>query len=253
MRSKAFLVLKEHSQSTLDFAVLVCTAVPQLDYVFKQHELDPSIHIVENTEFRNSGIPYSTEKKTLDSYKTVLGANILLSNFSFFESYFFALIDEIIQFHGGDDEYLKFIERKVSRSIIRSTNDENNIKKLRVQHKGKDAYKYDKYTRLVGNDLIVWPSEKLALYGAKQIVNNRKRWKSVDIPNLITDLLVYNLVEATKNKYHNLRDDRNKIAHGKKLSYTLDKALIANEFLYDLAKKIDEHVVNNFMIIEKYR
>jgi hypothetical protein len=253
MASKAFLILKEHSQATLDFSILVCTAVPQLTYAFQQQTIDPSTHIVPNDEFGTSATPYSTEKKTIADYKTVLGANILLTNFSFFESYFFSLVDEIMEFHGGAEQYIKFIEKKVSRATTLSIIDENNLKKLRVKFKGKDAFRYDKFTRLVGNDLIVWPSEKLALYGIKQIVNNRKRWKSVDIPNLITDLLVYDLDEKTISKYHKLRDDRNKIAHGKKLSYTLDKALVGNEFLYDLAKKIDSHVIKNFMIIERYR
>lgn len=253
MSSKALLILKEHSQATLDFSILVCTAVPQLSYAFQQQAIDPSTQIVPNAEFGTSAIPYSTEKKAIADYKTVLGANILLTNFSFFESYFFALVDEIMEFHGGTEQYIKFIERKVSRTTTLSSIDENNLKKLRVKFKGKDAFRYDKYTRLVGKDLIVWPSEKLALYGIKQIVNNRKRWKSVDIPNLISDLLVYDLDEKTIGNYHKLRDDRNKIAHGKKLSYTLDKALSGNEFLYNLAKKIDSHVVNNFMIIERYR
>src|SRR5690606_25082122 len=106
--------------------------------------MDPTTHLVENNEFRNSVMPYATEKKILNDYKTVLGANILLSNFSFFESYFFALIDEIIQFHGGDQEYLNFIERKISGTVTLSTASENHLKKLRVHHKKKDASRYDK-------------------------------------------------------------------------------------------------------------
>ena len=101
-----------------------------------------------------------------------------MSNFSFFESYFFSLINEIIDFHGGDEEYLNFIERKITQNNILSSTDENNLKKLRVEHKGKDAHKYDKFTRLIGKNQIIWPSQKLALYGAKQIINNRKRWNN---------------------------------------------------------------------------
>ena len=65
--------------------------------------------------------------------------------------------------------------------------------------------------------------------------------------------MTYNLSTEHKDKFHSYRDDRNKIAHGKTLSYSLDKALKGNEFLYNLAKEIDKHVVTNYMIIEKYR
>jgi len=161
-RSNAFLILKEHSQSTLDFSVLVCTAVPQLRYAFNQHDIDSNSHLVENSEFRNSTDPYSTEKKTMHRYKTVLGANILLSNFSFFESYFFSLIDEIIEFHGGKDDYLSFIERKIKRTINLTEDEEKNLKKLRKKHNNKHIDRYKKYTRLLNSESIIWPSEKLA-------------------------------------------------------------------------------------------
>lgn len=148
---------------------------------------------------------------------------------------------------------MNFIERKITRNVTLTEDDEKNLKKLRKEHNSKHIHRYRKFTRLIDNASIVWPSEKLALYGAKQMINNKKRWKSADIPNLMTDLLTYDLDTQSKDNFHTLRDDRNKIAHGKRLSYTLDKALLGNEFLYNLAKKLDEHVVKNFMIIEKYR
>ncbi|QHI36464.1 hypothetical protein IMCC3317_18270 [Kordia antarctica] len=252
-RSNAFLILKEHSQSTLNFSVLVCTAVPQLEYAFQQNDTDSSTHLVENSEFRNSTIPYSTEKENLDKYKTVLGANILLSNFSFFESYFFSLIDEIIEFHGGKEEYLAFIETKVAQNGNLELEDKKNLHRLRKEYVKKDKDRYIKFTNIIKDKPIVWPSQKLALYGLKQMIKNKNRWKSADIPNLITDLLTYNLSTEHKDKFHSYRDDRNKIAHGKTLSYSLDKALKGNEFLYNLAKEIDKHVITNYMIIEKHR
>ncbi|MEX0721472.1 MAG: HEPN domain-containing protein [Balneolaceae bacterium] len=252
-RSKSFIILKEHSQSILDFSVLVCTAVPQLRHALNEHESDPSVFIASNSHFRESHEPYSTERRTLTKYKAIQGANLLLSNFSFFESFFFNLIDEIIEFHCCEEEFLNHVKSHIAKEVTLDESDNRNLSKLRKSYEIGKRERYRKYTELVKPTDIIWPSERLALYGAHQMISNRKRWKSVDIPKLCRNLLAFDIEEETEGKFHNIRDERNNIAHGKRLSYDLQKATEANYFLYKFAKDIDEHVVKTFFIIERLR
>jgi hypothetical protein len=252
-RTNAFIVLKEHTQAILDYSVLVCTAVPQLEHAFKEHEKDESVYLAKNIEFRESHQPYSTEKRTIETYKDVQGANLFLSSFSFFESYFFALIEEMVEFHGGEEQILKFVRKQLTRQPTLSLQEQSNLAKLGKPFKKNHSDRFRKFTSALDTSKIIWPTQKFALYGLEQIFTNRKRWKSVDIPDLITDLLLYDLDETDRSKFHTLRDNRNKIAHGKSLKYDLNKAIDANHFFYSLAAKLDTHTIKNYFIVERFR
>lgn len=251
-RSNSFINLRSKSQAILDFSVLVCTAVPQLKHAFDEHDNDPSTFLATNSNFRESNEPYSTEKRTMTAYKKIQGANLLISNFSFFESYFFALIDEMVEFHGGELEYLAFIRRKLNKEPILSEQDARLLNRLRKPHDSRKADRFRSATSSLSDKKIIWPSEKLAFYGLSQIFENKKRWKSAQIPTLSDSLLMMSFTQDEHDRFHTLRNDRNQIAHGSKLRYDLDKAVDANHFLYCLAKRIDEHCLKNYFVIEKY-
>ncbi len=249
--SESFRRLREQTQSNFDFAVLVCTAVPQLKYALKEYAKNPDYLVVQNAHFKPSEEPYSSEKRIMPSYKSVLGANFFLTSFSFFESYFFSLIDEMIDFHGGEQALLTFVRKRLSSPI--SEEKINLAHKLQKQHKGEHQTRYQKYTRELSQKDWIWPSDKFALYGIQQLITNRKKMKSADIPELLSYLLLFEINSQRTKDYHNIRDVRNKIAHGKKLSFDLAKAIEANQFLYKLATEIDRHVVQHFFVIERYR
>ena len=229
----------------------VCTAAPQLEHALSQHATDSSYHLVPNARFWPSKVPYSTERRALPGYQEVLGANLLLSIFSYFEVYFFDLIDEIVDFHGGEEEIEKTVRRQLSGSPV-PQDQAQAVAKLRKPFKSGRSERYRKFSRMVDESRVVWPSRRLMLYGLKQIRKNRKRWKSVDIPNLTLDLLVLDLVQSEIDRFHTVRNERNKIAHGSNLSYDLDAAVEHSNFLNELSRKIDDHVVSAFMIIERY-
>src|SRR4051812_5778663 len=87
--TKAYVVWRSQSQQMLDFAVLVTTAAPQLANALSRRSADPTVFLAKNAAFRPSEEPYATEKRALPKYDKTLGATLLLSVFSYFETYFF--------------------------------------------------------------------------------------------------------------------------------------------------------------------
>ena len=102
----------------LDFAVLVTTAAPQLDQAFQASGTAGNVGLVINPVFRASNVPYSTEKRALPVHQKVLGATLVLSIFSYFETYFFSVIDEIIDFHGGLEKMAPIIRDQFDSAML---------------------------------------------------------------------------------------------------------------------------------------
>lgn len=248
--TKAYLVWKTHSQQMLDFAVLVTSAVPQLDHALKQHALDPNIFLVTNPGFRPSREPFATEKRTISSHRDILGATLVISIFSYFETYFFSVIDEIIEFHGGAETMGPQIMAQFHAADARPMSKATNY--LRTLFNPGRIDRYRKFSAEARKDGIMWPSERFMLYGFKQMLEQKKRWKPADIPNVIQDLLGISLSEKEKNKFHEIRGNRNKVAHGKTLAFNLKNATEASNFLLELSRRIEEGVLSKFLIIERY-
>ncbi|HEX8211775.1 MAG TPA: hypothetical protein VF584_16490 [Longimicrobium sp.] len=249
--SNAYVVWRSQSQQMLDFAVLVTTAAPQLAHALAAHELDSRAYLATNPSFRASREPYSTEKRTLKEYPTVLGATLLLSIFSYFEAYFFSLIDEVLQFHGGEEGVERAIRKQFSPRA-RSPEADRALALLRMNHNPGRADQYRKHVAALRNEPVLWPSQRLMLFGLRQVVAQRKRWKSVHIPDLMADLLTYPVSQAEHDRFHTIRDQRNGIAHGRVLGHDLRKAVDASNFFRELSLRLDTHVVENYLVIERY-
>lgn len=246
----AYVVWRSHSQQMLDFAVLVTTAAPQLDHALKGRSSNPTEFVAKNPIFRPSKQPYSTEIRALPDHQHVLGATLVLSIFSYFETYFFSVLEEIISFHGGIEKMEPLIRGQLQTADGKPL--PPGLKYLRKLFKPAAADRYRKYTAAVGQHGIMWPSQRFMLYGFKQAVQQRKRWRSADIPDLVTDLLGMQLSAAERDRFHNIRVSRNKVAHGKALSYDLKKAISASNFFLEFSRRIEDHVLTKFMIIERY-
>lgn len=167
--TKSYQVFRTHSQQMLDFSVLICTSVPQLRHAFEEFDKDPNTYLATNSQFRPSNEPYATERRSMNSYKKVLGANLVLSVFSYFETYFFSVIDEIIEFHGGKDGMLKLAKKQVLGKPITKDENEKNLRFLREPYKPNKADRYRKYTKELEDESVLWPTQRLMLYGVSQL------------------------------------------------------------------------------------
>ncbi|WP_313737116.1 HEPN domain-containing protein [Sphingobium yanoikuyae] len=248
--TQAYIVWRSHSQKMLDFAVLVTTAAPQLNHALQGHVQNSSTFLATNPAFRPSNEPYATERRALPEHQKVLGATLVLSIFSYFETYFFSVIDEIISFHGGCEEYVPIIASQLRAADAKPA--PAGLRFLQKLFKSSRADRYRKYSSAVSKEAFMWPSHRFMLFGFKQAVKQRKRWRSADIPDLMSDLLGMEISANDRDKFHSVRDSRNKIAHGKSLAFDLQKAIGISNFFLDLSRRVEGHVTSRFMIIEKY-
>lgn len=249
--TQAYVIWRSHSQQMLDFAVLVTTAAPQLDQAFQANTSSPpGVGIVANPIFRPSNVPYSTEKRALPVHQKVLGATLVLSIFSYFETYFFSVIDEIIDFHGGTEAMVPLIRKQFDLEDAKPR--PSSLKFLQRLFKANRADRFRKYTTQVAQHGIMWPSQRFMLFGFTQAVVQRRRWRSVDIPDVMLNLLGLEIPQVDRDRFHEIRSHRNKVAHGKSLSYDLKKAIGVSNFFLQLSRRVEDHVLERFMILERY-
>lgn len=247
-RTKSLSNLKSQTQQMLDFAVLVTIAAPHLSIELHKKIMTPEIQISEGNVFKPSRDPYSTAKRAIRSYEGVMGATLFTSAFAYFESYFFAAIKEVIDFHGGNIEFQKLIRGHLSTRP--SSDIDIELNSLREKYKPRRNDRYRNASRNLRDKKVIWPSSRFMLFGFTEVVRQSKKWKAHEVLTLAIDLLNVDIDDGERSRFNQLREDRNDIAHGRKLDYDLPKAIDASQFFRGLADKIDRVVVSDFMIVE---
>ena len=249
----AFTRLKKQTQTVLDFTVLISNSVPLLKMTIKNIEKGIDGAQLAKPDYFKGGQNQEQLKSYAAEYKSNLSKYLLISNFSYFEAYVLDAIEEMLNFHGGSEQLLFAARRRCQQhvnpkdSVIIS-----NRKKLQDSYKKKNDGKYKKYTKLLMNNNFKFPSELLSSYGVQKLSDELKSVKSVGIPNLLVDGLHFPMTEDEVNEFHRIRDIRNSIAHGKRESFDMPNAMKCNKFLRELSVKIDNHIVNNFFVIERF-
>ena len=249
--TKAFARLKEQAGATFNFAIVVCHAVPSLKLALKNAgDAGPLPFAPEY--FDSRPIPTAKVREHIKDYKEVLSRQIFLSSFSFFEAYFLDLLKEIIDFHGGTKLLDKLaLSRNASLTDPDSQKEKRKLQEYRVP---KNEGAYTSYGSKLAKKGFAFPSTLLARYGIEQLLKtlDTDYIKAASIPDLIESVLQLPLDMAERERFNSYRDMRNKIAHGRPdaTSFHLRKAVEANDFLRNLALKIDRHVIDNYLIVE---
>lgn len=252
--TKAYGRYKDQSEVLLKFAVLVSYAVPALR---------DEIHLVKSgklTSLIPSDFFHKSDRSTPDDllriaaeYETHLAAYILLSHFSFFESFVDGLIAEILTFQGGAAEFVARIDSRLKRFLAPLSPDIAKMKrKLQDSENPGWRERYKKYSRLLDKEGFRFPGELLAAYGVRYLIQKHKNLKAYEIPEVLVEALRINLSETEIRKYHKVRELRNDIAHGEPISLTIRQSVEMNKELRQLAIKISAHVIEHFFVIEKY-
>lgn len=247
----AFLRLKEQIRDTFNFAIVVCHAVPSLKQALKTVAPGEELPFTPDF-FDDRPIPMARVREDLKQYKEVLSRQIFLSSFSCFEAYFLDVLKEIVDFHGKEN-----LLGKVTISKNLALNDPDSIsqkRKLQEYRTGKHNDAYKTYGSKLASKGFLFPSALLARFGIEQLLNtlDEENIKAVQIPGYIESILQLPLDEDEKDTFNSYRQMRNKIAHGRPeaTAFHLQKAAEANNFLRNLALKIDHHVVDNFFVVE---
>jgi hypothetical protein len=249
--TKSFELLKGQIQSTLDFSVLCCQAVPALNAYMKAVELGSVPKLPDADHFK--GEPnFEQLKGFIPEYRKNLGKLMFISSFSYFEAYFKALIEEVLTFHGGQDDFVELSLKKQNQHMHYAEQDtpRKSANKLREYPKKGKEQKYLKHIKEINHTDFRFPSELFSTFGIMELGNNYRDLKASQIPHVAGWCFGVELTEDEISSYSKLRDLRNRVAHGKVTQIEFNEANSANQFLRNLAIKIDKHVVKHFLVIE---
>ena len=109
----AFKRLKTEQQNILDFTVLVCYAIPNLKKSIKGFKENvKNYEKLAKADYFIEEINLPKIEKLVQDYKGDLGKYTLLSAFSFFESYIKDVVNELIDFHGGQEIFIRTISQR---------------------------------------------------------------------------------------------------------------------------------------------
>lgn len=250
--TNSYKILKSEMQEIFDFAVAVSYSIPSLKMNIKNVKEGKLSYLPKADYFKDTSTPEEVRKRTIN-YQKKMARYILITNFSFFEAYFKNALQEIIDYHGGKDEIINLTKKRINISI--ETEDVTLLsskRKLQNSFKLKNIEKYKKHTNVLLEHRYTFPSYLFATYGIKQAIELPSTLRAKDIPNIISDVLHIMLSKDEHRKFHDIRNFRNKIAHGEKVDITLKKVMEINDFLRKLSVKVDKQIVNNYLIIEKY-
>lgn len=248
--SKAYVILRDKSQAFLDFVVLSCTAVPTLK---KQVQAAGTSGLTVD-HFKGS-----PDAAQLLSYATIyqspLARMIVITVFSCFEAYITELLMEIVAFHGGAAKFQATAEKRAKAFIANNSQPVLASKrKLQEPAKTAKARKYAKHSAILANHGFRFPSELLAPYGVRTLIQKAKARgsKASEIPVLLRDALCFPLRATDEARLNSIRETRNMIAHGSAGPIPLTEALAIARDLRELAAKVDRHAVEHFFVLEAF-
>lgn len=260
----SFNRLKSEQQKILDFAVLVCHAVPNVKKTIKGHEKKVKHFSIPKPDY----FKLTTNERLLElskEYKENLAKYLIISSFSFFESYFKSVLKELLEFQGGIDKFADTISKKHKAIIAQNNNSAKKHKrKLQEPFRKKNYKKYEKHRKaLMNHSEFKMPSELFSFFGVKHFFElvNSNSFRSAMIPDLLEKGLLMDLNDKVnktsslkdkniKETFDTMRKLRNKISHGDKTDIDLQKTIDYIRFLKFLSIKIDKHLIENFFILE---
>ena len=254
MTTKAYARYKSQSDTLLDFAVLVAHSMPALRDAIQMVKSGTLTALPRPDFFHQSNRSTLADlQKTEAHYERYLASYVLLAHFSFFESLVDNLVKEMIEIHGGEQRFADRIKNRTKRFLAKQS-----AQKVKGKRKLQDAENprwrdsYRKHSRELDEEGFRFPGELLAAFGVRTLISSMKNLKAVNIPVILTEAFQLDLSQGDIDKYHEIREIRNGIAHGDPIVLTMKQAVVMNGALRELALKASSHIAEHFFVIEKY-
>ena len=268
-QTDSFKKLKVEQQKILDFTVLICYSIPNLKKSIKGYKSQvTNYETFSKPDYFKDATPIPQLESIAKDYKENLSKYTLISAFSFFESYFRDVVEELINFHGGKENFIETVHLRHKTFLsTQSPSIIENKKKLTEPLKKKNTEKYQKHIKLLDKEpMYRHPSELLAAFGLKYFIEivTGTNFKSVMIPDILEYAFGLDLTEkinkhadlAEKNlkeTFDTMRKIRNSIGHGDGNSIGFEKVMDLIRFLRFFAVKIDNHLINHFFVLERIK
>jgi len=251
--TKAFERYKTQGQSLMDFAVLLSYSMPCLRGCIVSIEKGQAGVTLPTPDHFKGVRPLSQLKSDLSDYQDVLGNQIVLSTFSYFDAYIQDAIKEVIAYHGGTKELLKRARARCLAALNAGGPDVEKAKgKLRDSFKSSKQTTYMAATKTLRAKNYKFPGELMSPYGIACLHNKSKNLKAHEMPTLMRDAFLVPLRDATITSFDKLRQIRNRIAHGRRHKTPLKEAIACGKSLRNMAVTIDQHLVKHFLVVEKF-
>jgi len=249
--TKAFIAYRDLSQGHLDFVVIVCHAMPAL-------EADIALPRAKLTYapdyFKAEKNPKDWISARTADYQDELARSTLITVFSYFEAFVRDILLEMIKYHGGADNF-RALSSKRSEHFLQpiSSATTSNKRKLQDNPSAAKREKYQKYARLLDKEGFRFPTDLLAKFGARLLLEKAREkggMRAWEIPHILEDGLLFPLDAKDRALFEDVRNLRNKIAHGRPHKMPLKDALRYASELHTFAAKIERHMIEHFFVIQ---
>jgi hypothetical protein len=177
----------------------------------------------------------------------------LIAQFSFFEAYISDAIAELIDFQGGQEEFVDRTARRARRFL--EPVDPKLVKdkrKLQTTEKANASNAYWTSARALAEKCFRFPGELFSVYGLKTLILKQRKLKAYEIPSILVDALQLDLSSADIQRLDDICKIRNSIAHGSPPQLTMRDVVGMNVFLREIAVKLADHLSEHYLVIEKY-
>lgn len=247
--TKAYVKLKIQTQQVFEFSVSVCYGIPSLKYNIKNVEKGIISKLPRSDYYKLDGNAGEQLTKFTRDYRKQLARYTLLSVFSFFESFVSEIIREIVDFHGGRENYLSRLRQaRAESSKLDSKEIRRSIVILGKEQNPKHRERTRKYLGILKSTEVVAPDNMFAYYGLKRILEEVDgHFTASRIPNILAEGIGFEMTEAEILKFQEIRTKRNSVAHGDIFELSLKNVSDYNDFLRKLAIRINRYVVRNYL------
>jgi hypothetical protein len=255
--TQAAVRLRGESQRFLDFVVLIANAVPQLRASLSAPGVVLTALTLEPPDyFGPKGCEPSRLIKLLPVYQDELARVSVITLFSYFEAYVKAVLAEIIAFHGGNDAFVARAEKR-ARTFLRVLPAALQEDKRKIQEPAKPGkkQKYEKHTRALMSAGFRFPTELLSSYGVRMLIKKahpKTGMKAWEIQDVLGDGLHFDVTPAMRKRLDDIRELRNRIAHGGGPKVPFKSAMAVARDLHTFAALIDAHIVEHFFVVENF-
>ncbi len=253
-RLKSYLTFRSQSQSLIRFAVLISYSVPAL-----RDEIAAAAANSQRWSRKVDFFHKSDQSKPADllqtekTYEQLLASYLLIAQFSFFDAYISDSIQELIDFQGGEKDFLDRTVRRTKRFLAPIEQKlAKDKRKLQTTEKPNATSAYWTSARALSAKGFRFPGELFSSYGLKTLILKLKKLKAHEIPSILVDALQLDLSADEIKRLEEIRGIRNDIAHGRPPQLTMRDVVGMNIFLREIAVKLADHLSEHYLLIEKY-
>jgi hypothetical protein len=257
--TKSYLAFKTESERITNLIVLISHAVPVLARVLgSSAAVSAQIPLKPADNFPHDKTTGPVLLNWAGDYDRDLSHVVLLSVFSYFEGYVRGVIAEIYKRQGGEKAFIALSKSRATRHWSSPPTEITGAKaKLQAADDPRKAARAQKYSRILVEAGFAFPPDLLAVYGALKLAEKlerkgRNELKAWEIPDLLSQALMFEVTRGERDMYTELRTLRNQIGHGSAPKLTVHSAIKKTTALRKWATKIDAHIAEHFLVLAKH-